>query len=363
MRILVTGGAGFIGSNLIHYLLRKDRAEPIERVICLDALTYSGNPENLAGLEGDSRYLMVHGSINDDALLAKLLATHQIQGVMHLAAETHVDRSIDSPELFFQSNVIGTLRLVEACRRHWRQLPGPDREQFRFLHVSTDEVFGSLEASDPPFSEETAYDPHSPYAASKAGSDHLVSSYWHTYGFPVLTTNCSNNYGPRQFPEKLIPLMILSALQERPLPVYGDGRQCRDWLYVEDHCRALDAILRRGIPGETYAVGSGSDITNLEIVHHLCRLLDQYAPRPGKRPHAENIAHVADRPGHDRRYAISNAKVRSDFGWKPEETLATGLEKTVRWYLENKSWSESITKRTAVFARLGTADPKAPVKS
>lgn len=353
MRILVTGGAGFIGSNLVHHLLGKTGAESVELVLNLDALTYAGNPDNLTGLEAESRHVFVHGSIGDEALVGALLAKYQIQAVMHLAAETHVDRSIDSPEPFAQTNVIGTLRLLESCRRHWSNLATPKKDQFRFLHVSTDEVFGSLEPTDPPFSETTPYDPRSPYSASKASSDHLVRAYAHTYGLPVLITNCSNNYGPRQFPEKLIPLMILNLLEGRPLPVYGDGLQRRDWLYVTDHCLALELVLRKGSPGETYAIGGESEMPNLAIVHLICDLLDQHAPRLDGQSHQVNITHVTDRPGHDRRYAMSIEKIKATLDWQPSETLATGLEKTIQWYLQNRAWSQAISEKKYARARLG----------
>ena len=351
MRILVTGGAGFIGSNLVHELLREGSA--VEQVVNLDSLTYSGNLENLAGLEKNSRHLFTEGSIGDQELISHLLEKHQIQAVMNLAAETHVDRSIDTPEPFLETNVMGTLRLLEACRRYGAKLRGAKKEKFRFLHVSTDEVFGSLKKSDPAFCETTPYDPRSPYSASKAGSDHLVRAYGHTYGLPILITNCSNNYGPRQFPEKLIPLMILNALENKPLPVYGDGKQRRDWLYVRDHCLALQLVLEKGRAGETYTVGGESEMPNLEILTQICTILDRLAPRADKKPHISGVRHVADRPGHDRRYAISIEKIRGELGWKPQEDLASGLEKTVRWYLENKAWSDAITKRTYARTRLG----------
>jgi dTDP-glucose 4,6-dehydratase len=347
MRILVTGGAGFIGSNLVHQLLGATAEVPVERVVTLDALTYCGNRENLAGLERESRHVFVHGSIGDDILVGRLLAEHRIQAVIHLAAETHVDRSIDDPAPFFQTNVIGTQRLLEACRRHWSGLSRADAASFRFHHVSTDEVFGSLEPAAPPFCETTPYDPRSPYAASKAASDHLVRAYGHTYRLPVLVTNCSNNYGPRQFPEKLIPLVILHLLEGRPLPIYGDGLQRRDWLYVLDHCQALQLVLRRAAPGETYVIGGESELPNLELVRMICRLMDRLAPRADGRPHATLISHVADRPGHDRRYAISIDKIRSRLGWRPRETLAGGLEKTVRWYLNNHCGRDALASRRA----------------
>jgi dTDP-glucose 4,6-dehydratase len=353
MRVLVTGGAGFIGSNLVHHLLGKNQAGPVELIVNLDALTYAGNPDNLTGLESDPRHIWVEGSVNDEALVGELLAKYQIQAVMHLAAETHVDRSIDTPEPFVQTNVVGTLRLLEGCRHHWSKLNAGEKDQFRFLHVSTDEVFGSLEASDPPFSETTPYDPRSPYSASKAASDHVVRAYGHTYRLPILLSNCSNNYGPRQFPEKLIPLMILNLLEGRTLPVYGDGLQRRDWLYVMDHCRALELVVRNGTPGETYAIGGESEMPNLAIVHLICDILDRHAPRKEGQSHRVNIRHVTDRPGHDRRYAISIDKIKKTLGWQPSESLATGLEKTVLWYLQNPAWSQAISEKKYARARLG----------
>jgi dTDP-glucose 4,6-dehydratase len=353
MRILVTGGAGFIGSNLVHEFLREDNPRPVERLLNLDALTYSGNLDNLAGLETNSRHIFVEGSIADQGLVTHLLEKHRIEAVLNLAAETHVDRSIDGPAPFLETNVMGTFRLLEACRHYFSSLTGAERDGFRFLHVSTDEVFGSLEKSDPPFSETTAYDPRSPYSASKAASDHLVRAYGHTYGLPILITNCSNNYGPRQFPEKFIPLMILNALEGVPLPVYGDGQQRRDWLYVRDHCLAIQLVLQKGLAGETYTIGGECEMANLDILHLICRLLDEQAPRPDGQPHVGGLQHVPDRPGHDRRYAISIAKIRGELGWSPRENLATGLEKTVRWYLENRAWSEAITQGKYARSRLG----------
>jgi dTDP-glucose 4,6-dehydratase len=354
MRILLTGGAGFIGSNLAHHLLERHEAEPLEILINLDALTYAGNLDNIADIT-DSRHVFVQGSIGDEKLVDDLLAKYRIQAVINLAAETHVDRSIDTPEPFIQTNVLGTLRLLASCRHYWTRLTPTEKRDFRFLHVSTDEVFGSLGPSDPPFSETTSYNPRSPYSASKAASDHLVKAYWHTYDLPVLLTNCSNNYGPRQFPEKLIPLMILNLLEERPLPVYGDGLQHRDWLYVRDHCRALELVLRDGAPGETYLVGGESERPNLEIVHLICDILDRHAPRKDKLSHRAGITHVADRPGHDRRYAVSIDKIRRTLGWHPEETLTTGLEATVLWYLQNLDWSEAISKKKYDRRRLGAS--------
>ena len=353
MRILVTGGAGFIGSNLVHELLGKDASQPVERVVNLDALTYCGNRDNLAGLEGNSRHVFVHGSIGDEALVASLLREHQIESVMNLAAESHVDRSIDSPAPFIETNVAGTFRLLESCRQYVSTLAEKSRQSFRFLHVSTDEVFGSLKQSELPFSEATAYAPRSPYSASKAAGDHLVRAYGHTYGLPVLVTHCSNNYGPRQFPEKLIPLMILNALDGLPLPVYGDGSQRRDWIHVSDHCLALQLVLQRGHAGETYCIGGNSEMANLEIIRMLCEILDQRAPRPDGQDYSSAIEHVIDRPGHDCRYAISTEKICHGLGWKPQESLRSGLEKTVGWYLENRAWCEEITRRGYSRQRLG----------
>jgi len=350
MRILVTGGAGFIGSNLVHHLLR---VPEIERIVNLDALSYAGNPDNLSSLASEPRHTFVHGSIGDEALVTSLLEKHRIQSVLHLAAETHVDRSIDTPEPFAETNVIGTVRLLQACRRHLTSLDPAEQARFRFLHVSTDEVFGSLAPNDPPFDETTAYQPRSPYAASKAAADHFVRAYGNTYGLPVVLTNCSNNYGPRQFPEKLVPLMMLNALEGRPLPVYGDGQQRRDWLYVEDHCRALELVLHRGRVGETYAIGGEAETANLDLVQLLCEILDRLSPRLDGQSYKAQITHVADRPGHDRRYAMSIRKIKSELGWQPSEKLASGLEKTVRWYLENRAWCQAITEKKYGRERLG----------
>ena len=350
MRILVTGGAGFIGSNLVHHLLSGPR---IERIVNLDALSYAGNPDNLSDLASEARHIFVHGSIADEALVSSLLEKHRIQAVLHLAAETHVDRSIDTPEPFAETNVIGTLRLLQACRKYWTSLEAAEQPRFRFLNVSTDEVFGSLAPDDPPFDETTPYQPRSPYAASKAAADHFVRAYGNTYGLPIVLTNCSNNYGPRQFPEKLVPLMILNALEGRPLPVYGDGQQRRDWLYVEDHCRALELVLHRGRVGETYAIGGEAETANLDLVQLLCEILDRLSPRRDGKSYKTQIAHVDDRPGHDRRYAMSIRKIKSELGWQPFEKLASGLEKTVRWYLENRAWCQAITEKKYGRERLG----------
>jgi dTDP-glucose 4,6-dehydratase len=337
--ILVTGGAGFIGSNFIHLWL----AEQEETVVNLDKLTYAGNPSNLAALEGDGRHRFVQGDIGDRALVGRLLDEHRPRVVFNFAAESHVDRSISGPGEFIQTNVVGTFNLLEAVRDYWARLSGEDQGVFRFLHVSTDEVYGTLGPADLPFAETHAYEPNSPYAASKASSDHLVRAWRHTYGLPVLTTNCSNNYGPFHFPEKLIPLVIHNALAGRALPIYGDGLQVRDWLYVEDHCRALMRVAEAGTPGETYNVGGWNEQANLDVVRIICRTLDEMRPRAGGRPYAEQISFVRDRPGHDRRYAIDARKIERELGWRPRETFASGVRKTVRWYLDNQQWVEGVT--------------------
>jgi dTDP-glucose 4,6-dehydratase len=326
--LLVTGGAGFIGSNFVLGTV----AQAGEPVVNLDKLTYAGNLRNLDALRGDARHTFVQGDICDRALLRKLLEQHRPRAIVHLAAESHVDRSIEGPAEFVQTNVVGTFGLLEEARAYWMQLAAPERAAFRFLHVSTDEVYGSLGPGDPAFSETTPYAPNSPYSASKAASDHLVRAYHHTYGLPTLITNCSNNYGPHQFPEKLIPLMIHHALAGKPLPVYGDGRNVRDWLYVEDHCAALREVLARGRPGEVYNVGGGAEMKNIDLVRMLCALLDDAKPRAGG-SYASLITFVQDRPGHDRRYAIDAGKIRRELGWRPRETFESGLRKSVRWYL------------------------------
>ncbi|HVZ65774.1 MAG TPA: dTDP-glucose 4,6-dehydratase [Lacunisphaera sp.] len=353
MNLLVTGGCGFIGSNFIRQRLGEPRS-PLRKIVNLDALTYAGNPANLADLAADPRYVFVHGDIGDDPLVARLLADHAIDAVVNFAAESHVDRSIDSPEPFIQTNVVGTLRLLNAVRRHWAKLPAPRQAAFRFLHVSTDEVYGSLPPGAPAFTEDHVYEPNSPYAASKAASDHLVRAYQHTYGLPTLTTNCSNNYGPYHFPEKLIPLMILNALDGKELPVYGDGQQVRDWLYVEDHAAAIWLVLQRGRVGETYNIGGLNEQPNLEIVRNICALLDRKAPRRDGHSYATQIKHVADRPGHDRRYAIDCTKIQRELGWTPRESFATGIEKTVDWYLAHREWAAEITRKKYARERLGT---------
>lgn len=352
MNLLVTGGCGFIGSNFIRHLLLGDGTSP-ECLVNLDKLTYAGNPANLEDLEGNGRYHFVQGDIGDESLVADLLDRHRIDAIINFAAESHVDRSIDSPEPFVRTNVLGTTRLLNTARRYWRDLEPERRGRFRFLHISTDEVYGTLDPEDPAFTEETPFAPNSPYAASKAASDHLVRAFYHTYGLPVLTTNCSNNYGPYQFPEKLIPLMILNALEGKLLPVYGDGLQVRDWLYVEDHARAIELVLRRGRLGQTYNVGGLNEMPNLHLVRQLCDLLDRKAPRAEGGSYRDLIQHVPDRPGHDRRYAINCTKIREELGWTPQETFSTGLEKTVDWYLTHRAWAGEITEKRYRRERLG----------
>jgi dTDP-glucose 4,6-dehydratase len=336
--LLVTGGAGFIGSNFVLSTI----AETGEAIVNLDKLTYAGNLRNLAALAGDARHVFVQGDVGDGALVRRLLAQHRPRAVVHFAAESHVDRSIHGPADFVQTNVVGTFNLLEEARAYWSVLPEPERALFRFLNVSTDEVYGSLGPADPAFTEQTPYAPNSPYAASKAAADHLVRAYRHTYGLPALTTNCSNNYGPYQFPEKLIPLMVHNALAGKPLPVYGDGSNVRDWLHVADHCAAVRLVLERGKPGETYNIGGKAETTNLALVKTLCALLDDAAPRKQGR-YAELIAFVEDRPGHDRRYAIDTTKIERELGWRPAEIFESGMRKTVRWYLDNAGWVEDVT--------------------
>ncbi len=336
--ILVTGGAGFIGANFVLDWLAAD-GEP---VVNLDLLTYAGNLGNLASLQDDSRHVFVRGDIGDRALIERLLAEHRPRAIVNFAAESHVDRSIHGPAAFIATNVVGTFTLLDATKAWWSALPPDERDAFRFLHVSTDEVYGSLAAGDPAFSETTPFAPNSPYSASKASSDHLVRAYHHTYGLPVLTTNCSNNYGPRQFPEKLIPLMIVNALAGKPLPVYGDGSNVRDWLYVGDHCSAIRAVLERGRPGETYNVGGNAEMKNLDVVHTLCAILAESVPG---RDYAAQVTFVKDRPGHDLRYAIDATKIRREIGWTPAETFATGMRRTVRWYLDNAAWLDAVNSK------------------
>jgi dTDP-glucose 4,6-dehydratase len=339
MALLVTGGAGFIGSNFILAWLQHSD----EPVVNLDLLTYAGNPENLSAIAEDPRYIFVKGDIGDAELVRSLLAEHRPQALLNFAAESHVDRSILGPDDFIQTNVVGTFRLLEAARSYWHNLAGAERTSFRFLHVSTDEVYGSLSPDAPAFTEENRYEPNSPYSASKAASDHLVRAYHHTYGLPVLTTNCSNNYGPFQFPEKLIPLCIHNALAGKPLPIYGDGLQIRDWLYVSDHCAAIRRVLAAGTPGEVYNIGGWNEKNNLEVVGTVCTLLDEMIPRTDGKPYSEQIVFVRDRLGHDRRYAIDASKIGRELQWQPAETFASGIRKTVQWYLDNHRWVERIT--------------------
>jgi dTDP-glucose 4,6-dehydratase len=336
--ILVTGGAGFIGSNFVlDWFAQSD-----ESIVNLDKLTYAGNLENLATLKDDTRHIFVRGDIGDASVVGELLAEHRPRAVINFAAESHVDRSIHGPEDFIQTNIVGTFHLLEAVRAYWSSLAAEEKNHFRFLHVSTDEVYGSLAKDEPAFSETHRYEPNSPYSASKAASDHLVRAYHHTYGLPVLTTNCSNNYGPYHFPEKLIPLMIVNALAGKPLPVYGDGQQIRDWLYVKDHCSAIRRVLEKGELGEVYNVGGWNEKANLDIVHTVCALLDELRPRDNGKLYREQITFVADRPGHDRRYAIDALKIERELGWKPAETFDTGIRKTVQWYLDNQEWVNSV---------------------
>lgn len=337
--ILVTGGAGFIGSNFVHDWL----AENDGTVVNLDKLTYAGNPENLADLKNDPRHIFVKGDIDDQTLLKQLLATHQPEAVINFAAESHVDRSISGPGEFIQTNVVGTFHLLDQVRAYWSELDEPKKSKFRFLHVSTDEVYGSLNADDPAFAETNAYAPNSPYSASKAASDHLVRAYHHTYGLPTLTTNCSNNYGAYQFPEKLIPLIILNARSGKAIPIYGDGKNIRDWLYVNDHCSAIRAVLERGKVAEVYNIGGNYEKTNLEIVHSVCEILDELCPDSPYKPHKSLITFVKDRLGHDRRYAINATKIAKELNWTPAETFNSGIRKTVEWYLQNNEWIEHVT--------------------
>ena len=352
--ILVTGGAGFIGSNFVIDWLR----ETGEPVVNLDKLTYAGNRANLAALQGDARHVFVQGDVGDSALVARLLAEHKPRAIVHFAAESHVDRSIHGAGDFIETNIVGTFRLLEAARAHWGDLPEKEKADFRFLHVSTDEVYGSLAPDAPAFTEQHVYEPNSPYSASKAASDHLVRAWHHTHGLPVLTTNCSNNYGPFHFPEKLIPLMITNALAGKPLPVYGDGMQVRDWLYVSDHCSAIRRVLQAGRLGETYNVGGWNEKPNVEIVHTICDLLDALRPRVDGQSYRAQIAYVKDRPGHDRRYAIDARKIERELAWRPAETFDSGIRKTVQWYLDNPGWVADVqsgTYRDWVAAQYGPA--------
>ena len=346
---LVTGGAGFIGGN---FVLRAVASGV--KVVNLDALTYAGNLDTLASVQDNPLHVFVEGDIGDRALVARLLAEHRPDAVVNFAAESHVDRSIDGPAAFIQTNVVGTLGLLESVRDHWKELEGEARERFRFLHVSTDEVYGSL-GDTGKFTESTPYAPNSPYSASKAASDHLVRAFHHTYGLPVLTTNCSNNYGPYHFPEKLIPLIIARALAGEPLPVYGDGKNVRDWLFVGDHCQAIRTVLEKGRVGETYNVGGNAEMQNIEVVHAICALLDERAPRADGKPRSSQITFVADRPGHDRRYAIDASKLRDELGWEPEYTFEQGIAETVDWYLANQAWVKRVLDGSYRLERSGTA--------
>jgi dTDP-glucose 4,6-dehydratase len=346
---LVTGGAGFIGGNFVLEAVSRGT-----RVVNLDALTYAGNRDTLRSLDGHPQHVFAHGDIGDPTLVASLLATHKPDAVINFAAESHVDRSIDGPAAFVQTNVVGTLALLEAVRDHWRGLPAGAKDAFRFLHVSTDEVYGSLGDSGR-FTEETPYAPNSPYSASKAASDHLVRAFHHTYGLPVLTTNCSNNYGPYQFPEKLIPLIIARALAGEPLPIYGDGRNVRDWLYVSDHCAAIHAVLAGGRVGETYNVGGDAEMQNIDVVHAICALLDARRPRADGKPRASQITYVADRPGHDRRYAIDASKLKRELGWRPAHSFDQGIAGTVDWYLEHQDWVQRVLDGSYRLERIGVA--------
>ena len=336
--IIVTGGAGFIGSN---FVLKTVGAQETP-VVNLDKLTYAGNLHNLESLRGSSRHTFVQGDICDRELVRSLLNDHRPKAIVHFAAESHVDRSILGPEEFIRTNISGTFTLLDESKRYWQSLTAQDSHRFRFVHVSTDEVYGSLSNTEPAFTEDTAFAPNSPYAASKASSDHLVRAYHHTYGLPTLTSNCSNNYGPYQFPEKLIPLTILNACEGRPIPVYGDGKNVRDWLYVEDHCDAINVVLKAGKPGETYNVGGSSEKTNIEVVTTICELLDELVPQSKFRPHASLITFVKDRPGHDRRYAVDAGKLRGELGWQPRETFRSGMRTTIAWYLSHRDWLSSV---------------------
>ena len=338
MTIVVTGAAGFIGSNFVLNWLTYSK----EKVIALDKLTYAGNLENLKSVEANTNYEFAHGDIGDSRLVAKLLHQHQPRAIINFAAESHVDRSIHGPDDFMQTNILGTYRLLDEARSFFKTLSEENQKQFRFLHVSTDEVYGTLSSTDPAFKETKQYEPNSPYSASKAASDHLVRAWHHTYGLPVLTTNCSNNYGPYHFPEKLIPLCILKALQGQDLPIYGDGQQIRDWLYVVDHCKGIETVLDKGKIGETYNIGGWNEKTNLEVVHTLCDLLDELKPREDGKSYRDQITFVKDRPGHDQRYAIDATKISKELGWKPEETFETGIRKTVQWYLDNQDWVANV---------------------
>lgn len=337
--ILVTGGAGFIGSNFVHHCVQDGKF----RVVNVDKLTYAGNLGNLINLDGSPAYVFVKADINETAVIKQLLMEQRPCAIVHFAAESHVDRSILAPDEFIQTNIHGTFSLLQTSMEYWNQLREQEKQRFRFLHVSTDEVYGSLGETDPAFTENTPYAPNSPYSASKAASDHLVRAYHHTYGLPTLTTNCSNNYGPYQFPEKLIPLMILNAINGKPLPVYGDGQNIRDWLYVGDHCEAIFKVLENGVPGETYNIGGCAEMNNLQVVSTICDILEELRPRPDRSSYASLIHFVKDRPGHDRRYAMDISRIKAELGWTPKESFATGIRKTIAWYLENGDWVQNVT--------------------
>lgn len=347
--VFITGGAGFIGSNFVHQWFAEENDAPLVNV---DALTYAGNRVSLTDVENDPRYTFQQADIGDSDAMRKALQTYRPRWIVNFAAESHVDRSIDSPEAFVLTNVLGTFRLLEATREYFGTLSDEEKKRFRFLHVSTDEVYGSL-GSTGKFTETTPYSPNSPYSASKASSDHFVHAYHHTFGLPTLITNCSNNYGPYQFPEKLIPLMIANALEGKPLPVYGDGMQIRDWLYVEDHCRAIRTVLHKGKVGETYNIGGNAEMPNIEIVHLICDLVEKYRPEIAHKPCRSLITHVTDRPGHDRRYAIDTTKIETELGWKPKESFESGMDKTLRWYLEHGDWVRTVSEGKYQRERLG----------
>ena len=350
MKLLITGGAGFIGSNLVRWCLRHTDAN----IVNVDKLTYAGNLNSLPDALSDPRHSFVQADICDLAVLDSIFCEHQPDAVLHLAAESHVDRSIDGPDQFIQTNIVGTYNMLEASRKHWLRLKETDRSEFRYLHVSTDEVYGSLGATGPGFNEHTPYDPHSPYSASKAASDHLVKAWFHTYGLPALITNCSNNYGPCQFPEKLIPVVIIKALRGEPIPIYGQGQNTRDWLYVEDHASALMTVLARGRLGETYNIGGNNEVRNIDLVRKLCAILDELRPRQDGKPYADQMAFVTDRPGHDLRYGIDATKLCSELGWQPREDPTSGFRKTIQWYLENEPWWNAILSGKYQMQRLGT---------
>ena len=341
--IFITGGAGFIGGNFVlDWILGDAHMSQEDSVLNIDKLTYAGNLETLASIKNQDKHVFMHADVADRARMSQLFEEYQPKAVLHFAAESHVDRSIHGPGDFIQTNIVGTFNLLEATRAYWSELPGDQKASFRFLHVSTDEVYGTLSPTDPAFKETNAYEPNSPYAASKAASDHLVRAWYHTYGLPVLTTNCSNNYGPFHFPEKLIPLCILNAINGKPLPIYGDGQQVRDWLYVKDHCAAIRTVLEKGTPGQTYNIGGWNEKANIDVVKQICQILDEVKPKQDGTSYANQITFVKDRPGHDRRYAIDASKIERELGWKPKETFETGIRKTVQWYLDHPEWVEGV---------------------